>query len=76
MKHRIFTFLWVAILAFVSTVVGVFAYLGRYNAEILFWTSSPIESNEGKIAWILISMTVFLIFSALAVRTYWRQSRT
>jgi hypothetical protein len=76
MKHRIFALFWVAMLAFVSTVVGVLAYLGHFNAEVIFWTSDPIESDEGKIAWILISMTVFFVSSVLAVRAYRRQSRT
>lgn len=73
MKYKIFSLFWVAVLAFFSTVVGVLAYLGRYNAEVIFWTGNPIESNEGKIAWILISLTVLIITSALAVITY-RQS--
>lgn len=75
MKHWIFALFWVAMLAFVSTVVGVLAYFGSFNAEVMFWTKNPIESNEGKIAWIVISMTVFFVSLVLAVRAYRRQSR-
>ena len=76
MKYKIFALFWVAMLAFISTVVGVLAYLGRFNAEVVFWTNKPIESNEGKIAWILISITVFIVSSIFAVRAYRRQSST
>ena len=74
MKYRTFALFWVALLAFVSTVVGVLAYLGRFNAEVMFWTNKPIESDEGKIAWILVSTAVFIVSSTFAVRAYRRQS--
>ena len=76
MKHKIFALFWVAMLAFFSTVVGVLAYFGRFNAEVVFWTNKPIESNEGKIAWILVSITIFIVSLIFAVRTYRRQSST
>jgi ABC-type enterochelin transport system permease subunit len=76
MKHQIFTLFFVAVLAFISTIVGVLAYLGLFNAEVIFWTNKPIESNEGKIAWILISIAILIVSSIIAARTYRRQSRT
>jgi ABC-type enterochelin transport system permease subunit len=76
MRHQIFALFFVAVLAFISTIVGVLAYLGLFNAEVIFWTNKPIESNEGKIAWILISIAVLIVSSIFAARAYRRQSRT
>jgi len=75
-KYKTFSLFWIAVLAFFSTVVGVLAYLGLYNAEVIFWTNKPIESNEGKIAWILISLTVLIVSSVLTVSAYRRQSNS
>ena len=63
-----------AMLAFVSAVVGVFAFSGNFNAEVLFWTNTPIESKGGKIAWIMISITALIAFSALGLRAYRKQN--
>jgi heme/copper-type cytochrome/quinol oxidase subunit 2 len=76
MRHQIFALFFVAVLAFISTIVGVLAYLRLFNAEVIFWTNKPIESNEGKIAWILISIAVLIVSSIFAARAYRRQSRT
>jgi ABC-type enterochelin transport system permease subunit len=76
MRHKIFALFFVAVLAFISTIVGVLAYLGLFNAEVIFWTNKPIESNEGKIAWILISIAVLIVSSIFAARAYRRQSCT
>lgn len=71
----IFALFFVAALASVSALVGVLAYLRLWNAEVIFWTNKPIESDAGKIAWILISIAVLLVASLLAVRACRRQSR-
>ena len=73
MRHQIFALFFMAVLAFISTIVGVLAYLGLFNAEVIFWTNKPIESNEGKIAWILISIAVLIVSSIFAARAYRRQ---
>jgi len=67
-------FFWMAMLAFVSTVVGMLAISGHFNAEVLFWTNTPIESKGGKIAWVLISTTALIVFSALGLRAYRKQN--
>ena len=62
--------IWLAILAFCSAVVGVLALLDYANAEVIFWTNTPVESEAGKIAWIVISATCLILFLVLAVREY------
>lgn len=66
MKHKLFFLLWCAMLAFVSVIVGVLALLGFANAEVVFWTQTPIRSEAGKIVWIVISATCLIVFSVLA----------
>jgi ABC-type microcin C transport system permease subunit YejE len=73
MKNRVFIFFWMAMLAFVSAVVGIFAISGLFNAEVIFWTNKPIESKGGKIAWIMISIITFIVFLALGIRAYRNQ---
>jgi len=65
--------IWLALLAFSSVIVGVLALLGYANAEVLFWTRSPIETETGKIAWIVVSATCLILFLILAVREYRRK---
>jgi len=67
MKHKLFFFAWLAMLCFFSLVVGVLALLDYPNAEIVFWSGSPIESEAGKITWIVLSALGLVIFSALTV---------
>jgi hypothetical protein len=62
--------LWLTLLAFCSVVVGVLALLEYANAEVFFWTRSAIESEAGKIAWIVISATCLILFLLLFVREY------
>ena len=73
MKHKLFMLIWLVFLAFCSVVVGVLALLGYANAEVIFWTRSPIESETGKIAWIVVSATCLILFLVLAVREYPRK---
>ncbi len=70
MKHKLLMLIWLAMLAFCSVVVGVLALLNYAFAEVIFWTRSPIESEAGKIAWIVISLTCLILFLVLAVREY------
>jgi len=70
MKHKLFMLIWLAMLAFCSLVIGVLALLNYANAEVIFWTKTPIESEAGKIAWIVISATCLILFLVLAVREY------
>ena len=65
---------WLAMLAFCSLVIGVLALLNYANAEVIFWTQKPIESEAGKIAWIVISTACLILFLALAVREYRRKN--
>ena len=74
MKHKLFMLVWLAMLAFCSAVIGVLALLNYPNAEVIFWTQKPIESEAGKIAWIVISVTCLILFLVLAVREYWRKN--
>jgi hypothetical protein len=73
MKYKLFMLIWLALLAFSSVIVGVLALLGYANAEVLFWTRSPIETETGKIAWIVVSATCLILFLVLAVREYRRK---
>jgi len=74
MKHKLFMLVWLDMLAFCSVVIGVLALLNYANAEVIFWTNTPIESVAGKIVWIVISATCFMLFLVLAVREYRRKS--
>jgi hypothetical protein len=74
MKHKLFMLAWLAMLAFCSLVIGVLALLNYANAEVIFWTQKPIESEAGKIAWIVISTACLILFLALAVREYRRKN--
>ena len=74
MKHKLFMLLWLALLAFCFVVVGVLALLEYGNAEVIFWTKTPIESEAGKITWIVISVTCLILFFVLAVREYRRKN--
>jgi hypothetical protein len=65
MKHKLFM---------LSLVIGVLALLNYANAEVIFWTQKPIESEAGKIAWIVISVACLILFLALAVREYRRKN--
>ena len=67
MKHKLFMLVWLDMLAFCSVVIGVLALLNYANAEVIFWTNTPIESVAGKIVWIVISATCFMLFLVLAV---------
>lgn len=70
MKHKLFVLFWLALLAFCSVGVGVLALLGYANAEVYFWNRSAIESEVGKIAWVVISATCLVLFLVLFVREY------
>ena len=74
MKHKLFMLVWLAILAFCSAVIGVLALLNYANAEVIFWTQKPLESETGKIAWIVISAVCLILFLVLAVREYRRKN--
>ena len=74
MKHKVFMLVWLAMLAFCSGVVGVLAFLDHANAEVIVWTQAPIESEAGKIAWIVISGMSLILFLVLAVREYRRRN--
>ena len=70
MKHKLLLLAWLAMLCLLSLVVGVLALLGYPNAEILTWSGSTIESDAGKITWIVISAALLVIFLALTVTRY------
>ena len=56
-------------------VVGVLSLLGFSYAEISFWSKdNVIESEAGKITWIVISTMCFVVFSALAVADYRKEN--
>ena len=74
MKHKLFLLVWLAILAFCSVVIGVLALLNYANAEVVFWSQKPIESEAGKIAWIVISAACLILVLVLAVREYRRKN--
>ena len=65
---------WLAMLSFCSVVIGLMALLNYANAEVIIWTNTPIESEAGKIAWIVISATCLILFLVLAVREYRRKN--
>ena len=69
-KHKRFALICFALLSLLFTIAGVLAWLGLFNVEVVFWTRSPIESQAGKIAWIVISATCLAIFVALAYREF------
>ncbi len=74
MKHKLFMLVWLAMLAFCSVVIGALTLLNYANAEVIFWTQKPIESEAGKIAWIVISGACLILFLVLAVREYQRKN--
>ena len=59
--HKAFSLFCISIVAFISTIVGLLSYIGYPNAEIYFWSRVPIESDEGKLAWVLGSIICFII---------------
>lgn len=61
---------WLAMLAFCSVVIGVLAFLNYANAEVIFWNKTPLESEAGKILWIVISAMCLILFLVLAVREF------
>ena len=73
MKHKMFMLVWLALLALCSVVMGVLSLLGYANAEVIFWTRNAIESEVGKIAWIVVSAMCLIVFLVLAVREYRRK---
>ena len=75
MKHKLFFFAWLALLSFCFLVVGVLALVGYPHAEIIFWSRKTIESEAGKITWIVISAICLIIFSLLTL-TYNRDRNT
>jgi len=70
MKHVQFFLICMAFLAFLFTIVGVLALLDYPNAEVIFWTKRPIESDAGKLVWVAASGIAFLVFSVLSVKRY------
>jgi cytochrome c oxidase assembly factor CtaG len=74
MKNKLFMLVWLAMLSFCSVAIGLMALLNYANAEVIFWTKNPIESEAGKIAWIVISTTCLILFLVLAVREYRRNN--
>lgn len=69
-SHKLFALICFALVSLLCTIVGVLALLGLFNAQVIFWTRSPVESEAGKIAWIVISASCLAIFLALAIREY------
>ena len=49
-------------LSLLSAIVGVLTLFDVTNVEILFWDQKPIESIEGKLAWVLISTACLITF--------------
>jgi len=70
MKHALFFLICLSILTFLFMVVGVLALLGYWNAEVIFWTQTPIKSETGKFIWIIASGFSFVVFSTLSVIKY------
>lgn len=70
MKHVLFFLIGMSLLAFLFTVVGVLALLDAWNAEVIFWTRTPIKSETGKLIWIIVSGIAFVVFSTLSVIKY------
>jgi len=70
MKHVLFFLIFLSILTFLFVVVGVLAVLGYWNAEVIFWTRTPIKSEMGKLIWTIVSGFGFIVFSTLAVIKY------
>ncbi len=70
MKHKMILLVWLALLSFCSVVVGVMALLGYANAEVIFWTNTPIESESGKIIWVSISAICLISVLVLSVQEY------
>jgi hypothetical protein len=75
MKHGLFILIWISLLAFLFTVVGVLALLGYWNAEVIFWTRTPIKSETGKLVWIVMSGFGFVVFSVLSIVKYRKDQR-
>jgi hypothetical protein len=70
MKYKSFLLACFFVLALCFVVVGILALLGYQNAEIYFWTRSPIESDAGKMIWIAISAICLITFFVLSVIEY------
>jgi hypothetical protein len=73
MKHDLFFLIFMSTLAFLFAVVGALALLGYWNAEVIFWTQIPIQSEMGKVIWIIVSASCFVIFTTFAVVKYRRK---
>lgn len=70
MKHPVIFLFGLAVMAFLFTVVGLLSLAGLVNAEVIFWSRPPIESDGGKILWIVTSLGLFLFFISMAIRKY------
>ena len=55
-------------LAVLSIVFGLLALAGVPNVEVIFWSSNPIVSSEGQIAWIIGWLVIFIILIVLIIK--------
>ncbi len=68
MKYKLFAFYWIAVLAVLSVVFGLLALVGVPNVEVIFWSSDPIVSSEGQIAWIIGWLVILIILIVLIIK--------
>lgn len=68
MKHDVPLLASLAAMTFLFTVVGILALAGCCDARVIFWNRAPVESQMGKVVWIVVSATCSVWFSTLALR--------
>lgn len=73
MKDDVPFLAFLAVMAFLFAVAGVLALVGCCNAQVIFWNRAPIESETGKVIWIVVSATCSVWFSTLALRALRRR---
>ena len=75
MQHKLFFLFWMAMLSFMSFVVGVLALFNVTNVEVYFWSKQPVESVEGKIAWVAVFLMCLIVFTLLFTKQRHKQKK-
>jgi len=70
MKHKAFFFYCMAFMSFLFVVVGIMDLIGVPNTQVGFWDGSAIETDRGRIAWIVGSAACLTAFLTMAMRSH------